>query len=178
MLCDENDKGIKMTTASQKDSANTIHARHQKAGGIYLTVADETAEFMTALEYAGRMAKANKCHVGILHVLESQGFQHWGNVEERMRSDQREAAEHIFAEASERLKHYDISNISFYLEEGERIETLARVIEENPNITMLVLGGGTNSSGPGPLVSYFTGKGMARLRVPVMIVPDHLVQDA
>lgn len=167
-----------MTTASHKENAAIVYARHQKAGGVYLTVADETQEFFVALEYAGRMAKANKCHVGVLHVIESQGFQHWGNIEERIRKDQREAAERMLNEASFKLEESGISCASFYLEEGGRMETLARVIEEDPNITMLILGGGTNSAGPGPLVSYFTGKGMARLRVPVMIVPDHLGQNA
>ena len=36
------------------------------------------------------------------------------------------------------------------------------------------LAGVSGSAGPGPMVSYFSGKGLAKLRVPVVIVPSHL----
>jgi hypothetical protein len=39
---------------------------------------------------------------------------------------------------------------------------------------LLVLGGGTQANGPGALVAYFTGKGLGKLRVPVLVVPGHL----
>ncbi len=163
-----------MTTAPQTQPAKPAFARHQKYGGTYLVVADESAEFGIALEYVAKMAKANKCHVGVLYAMEHQGFQHWGNIEERIRKEQRENAEKTLWSVSLKLEALGGAYPSFYIEEGDTIDALARIIENDPNITMLVLGGGVHSSGPGPLVSYFTGKGMTRLRVPVMVVPGHL----
>lgn len=152
----------------------SIQARHQVEGGVYLVVADDTAEFYIALKYAAKMAHANGCHVGVLRILEPQDFQHWGNIEERMRAEQHEEAEAVFADVKSRLEKYEDITVDFYTEEGGRMETLARVIENNSNITMLILGGGEHGGGPGPLVSHFTGKGMAKLNVPVLIVPEHL----
>ena len=63
---------------------------------------------------------------------------------------------------------------ALYLLEGSRAETLVEVINEDEHIRMLALAGKTKGGGPGPLVSYFTGKGLSRMRVPVLIVPDHL----
>jgi len=38
----------------------------------------------------------------------------------------------------------------------------------------LILGGHVEGSHPGPLVSYIMGKGLGRLRVPVVLIPGHL----
>ena len=149
-------------------------ARHQKRGGTYLVVADETEEFQVALKYAAQMANANECRVGIFYVMEAQDFIHWGKIEERMRDEQREEAEKVMAEACAVLKTVTDTEPSLYLEEGARMDKLIEVIENDYNISMLILCGGTQGSSPGPLVTHFTGKGLPKLRVPVMIVPDHL----
>jgi len=141
--------------------------------GTCLVVADQSEEFKIALAYAGQLAKANNGHVGILHVIEDEDFMHWGNIEARMRSERRQQAEDLLHEACLALEKLDISMPALYIEEGGRMEVLARVIEQDTGIKMLVLGGDTQSSGPGPLVSYFTGKGFPKLRVPIMIVPDN-----
>lgn len=158
---------------SQK-STDFIQARHQVKGGVYLVVADNSDEFFVALKYAAKMAHANGCHLGVLRVMEQQDFQHWGGVEARMRQEQQDEAEAAFAEISARLEEYEDMTVGFYLEEGGGMETVLRVIEEDPNITMLILGGKEQGGGPGPLVSYLAGKGLAKLGVPIMIVPEHL----
>ena len=167
-----------MDTAEHSNTNQDNIARHLIAGGTYLVVADHSEEFCIALQYAAKLAKANGCHIGVLRILEDQGIQHWGNVEERMRQEQREEAEKMLWAISTQIEERGYAKPSFYIEEGSPREVLARVIEENKNISMLVLGAGTQGSGPGPLVSYFTGKGVARLRVPVLIVPDHLAHQA
>ena len=42
---------------------------------------------------------------------------------------------------------------------------------------ILVLAAGTGAEGPGPLISYLTGKPAARLRIPITIVPGGLTLD-
>jgi len=168
-----------MTQAAQ-DSVTTTQpkdekfARHQRWGGTYLVVADESEEFPVALEYAAKMANANKCRVGVLFAIEKQDFQHWGNVEARMHQEQRAQAEKLINEACLLLQDKECAMPSVYIEEGERFDVLASAIEADEMISMLILGGGTQGSSPGPLVSHFSAKGLSRLRVPVMIVPDHL----
>jgi nucleotide-binding universal stress UspA family protein len=160
-------------TAGIHDMGETF-VEHQRWGGTYLVVADESEEFPVALQYAVKMANTNKCRVGILYVMESQGFQHWGNVEKRMRDEQRAQAEEIVNRACIDIQDMEGNIPSIYIEEGARADALASAIERDPNVSMLILAGGTQSGNPGPLVSYYTGKGLTRLRVPLMIVPDHL----
>ena len=63
---------------------------------------------------------------------------------------------------------------SLYIREGVPSDVLADIIEKDPMISALVLGAKDASGGPGPLVSYFTGKGIGKLTVPLVVVPDHL----
>jgi len=165
---------IEETQASIIQPKDDRFACHQRWGGTYLVVADGSEEFQIALQYAARMGNANKCRIGIFYVMESQGFTHWGNVEKRMRDEQREEAEKMINEACFHLSELSEAVPVVYLEEGGRIDALTEAITKDENISMLILAGGTQGSGPGPLVSYFTGKGLSKLRVPVMVVPDHL----
>jgi hypothetical protein len=63
---------------------------------------------------------------------------------------------------------------SVYIREGRRHDELLALINEDPTISILVLAAGTGPEGPGPLVSYLTGKPAARLRIPITIVPGGL----
>lgn len=162
------------TDATDVQPQDAAYAEHQRWGGTYLIVADTSEEFPIALEYATRMANKNKCRVGVFHVMEKQDFIHWGNIEKRMRDELREQAEQVLNEACLSVEDKGGVTPALYLAEGSRTEALASVIENDPNISMLILCGATQGKNPGPLVSHFTGKGLSRLRVPVMIVPDHL----
>ena len=63
---------------------------------------------------------------------------------------------------------------SVYIREGRRRDELMELINEEPTISILVLAAGTGPEGPGPLVSYLTGKQVARLRIPITIIPGGL----
>ena len=58
-----------------------------------------------------------------------------------------------------------------YIREGVCRDELLALINEEPSISILVLAAGTGPEGPGPLISYLTGKPAARLRIPITIVP-------
>jgi len=64
-----------------------------------------------------------------------------------------------------------------YIREGRRPDELLALISEEPTISILVLAAGTGPEGPGPLISYLTGKASARLRIPITIVPGGLSLD-
>lgn len=143
-------------------------------GGVYLAVADETHEAALALRYAAHLAKANRGHIGILHVMNIDDVQQWENIEARMRREMRAQAEKYIWSVARRVNEINGMIPSLYIQEGSHDDVLIDVINRDLAIKMLVLGGGTSVGGPGPLVSYFTGKGLGRLRVPVVVVPGHL----
>ena len=154
-------------------SEKPAYAEHQRWGGTYLIVADGSEEFSVALCYAVRMANENKCRVGIVYVMENQGFLHWGNIEKRMLDEQRAEAEAMINKACIDVEDRGGALPAVYIEQGGRTDALMSVIENDENVSMLILAAGTQGNNPCPLVSHFTGKGLSKLRVPVMVVPDH-----
>lgn len=144
-------------------------------GGVYLVVADESDEFPLALHYAARQAKAHRGHLAILHVIDIQDFQHWNKVEDMMRKELRDKAEKFVWAAAKKVNELNETMPILYIREGEVKDVIVDVINEDISIKTLVLAGGVNnSSSPGSLVGHFSSKGLARLRVPLLIVPGHL----
>ena len=57
--------------------------------------------------------------------------------------------------------------------EGETAEEILNLIDEDEDISILVLAAGVSSEGPGPLVANL-GKAAGDYPIPVAIVPGHL----
>jgi len=142
-------------------------------GGTYLVVADDSDEFKSALRYACQMAKNHRARLGILHIIEDQDFQHWGAVEVKMKKEMREQGEKYLWTVAKTAN--DLNGIipSLYFAEGEAGEAVLKTIDADDHIVQLILGGGTDHS-PGPLVNFCIGKGLARMKVPVVVVPGHI----
>lgn len=143
-------------------------------GGVYLVMADESEEFPVALRYAARLAQNNRGHLAVLYVADMQDFQHWSGIESQMRKELREQAEMYIWDIAKKINDLNDMIPVLYIGEGNRKDVLVDVINEDLGIKMLVLAAGSGPTGPGPLVSYFSGKGLNRLRVPLVLVPGHI----
>ncbi len=141
-------------------------------GGTYLVVADDTEEFKIALAFACTWVKNHRARLGILHIIEDQDFQHWGAVEGRIKKEQREQGEKYLWTMAKMANDLGITP-SLYVTDGEAGEALLKVIDADEKIVQLILGGGPDGH-PGPLVSFCMGKGLSRLNVPVIVVPNHI----
>ena len=147
-------------------------------GGTYLVIADNSDEFLIAVDYACNLAQTRRGHVAIAHITDLEDFMHWGKVEAMMRNDMRQEAEKEVWETAKSVNEDYKLTPSLYIREGKKIDAILDIINEEKRIRSIILAGSTSGSGPGPLVSYFSGKGMDRLRVPVVIVPGHLDREA
>ncbi|HWD58744.1 MAG TPA: universal stress protein [Stellaceae bacterium] len=141
---------------------------------VFLVVVDETAEHHLALQYAARRAAHTGGRLAMLRVVEPAGLQHWLSVEELAREERRDAAEQLLRRLCEQFAPAAGSMPIVYIREGRAQDELMALIDEEPDISILVLAAGTGSGGPGPLVTFLTGKPAARLRIPITIVPGGL----
>ena len=141
---------------------------------VFLVVVDETEEHRLAVHYAARRAAHTGGKVALLYVIEPTEMQHWLAVEELARAERREAAEELLAQVCDEVAPAAGSTPVVYIREGRRRDELLALINEDPTISILVLAAGTGAEGPGPLISYLTGKAAARLRIPITIVPGGL----
>ena len=143
-------------------------------GRVFLVVVDETEEMRAALRFASLRAKSTGGKVALLYVIEPTEFTHWVAVEDLSQEENRERAEEVMQDLSAEVNEWAGELPVLFLREGTRDECVLELIEEEPDISILVLGAATGTKGPGPLVSALTGRLVSKLRVPVTIVPGNL----
>jgi nucleotide-binding universal stress UspA family protein len=145
---------------------------------VFLVVVDETEEMQVALRFACLRARRTGGRVALLYVIEPADFQHWRAVEELMREEARSEGEQLLQRLAAKVNDLVGAIPILYVREGKVADELFRLLDEEPQISILVLGANTGSRGPGPLVSSLTGKMVGKLRVPVTIVPGNLSDEA
>ena len=143
----------------------------------FLVVVDETEEMQVALRYASRRAKATGGRVALLYVVDPSEFEHFMGVREIMREEKRQEAEQTLQKLADVVVEDSGQIPVVYLKEGNRRDELLKVLDEEPAISILVLGAGTGPDGPGPLISHLIGKAAGNIRVPITIVPGNLTQE-
>lgn len=141
---------------------------------VFLVVIDETAEMRAALRYACRRARSTGGQVALLRVVEPTELQSFAMIGNLMRAEAREDAEDLLHRLAAEVNACSHQVPVLYVREGDLREELLALIDEEPSISILVLGAASGAGGPGPLVSAFAGRFISQLRVPVTIVPGGL----
>jgi nucleotide-binding universal stress UspA family protein len=164
---------IMVDDAKTIDAGTSVRPVRKGDGGTYLVVADDSDEFRLALRYACVRAKTHRARLGILRIVEDQDFQHWGAVEDKMKKELRQQGEQYLWAVAKAANDQNGIIPSLYFAEGDPGEAVIETIDGDENIVALILGGGVGNS-PGPLVSFCIGKGLARMKVPVVVVPGNI----
>lgn len=144
---------------------------------IFLVVVDSSEEMPVALRYAALRARHTGGRVALLYVIEPSDLQQWMAVESLMREERRQEAEQLLNKLSQEVLELSGSHPVLYIREGRRRDELLALITEEPSISILVLAAGTGPEGPGPLITALTGKQLAKLGIPVTIVPGGLTDE-
>ncbi|MGF1501625.1 MAG: universal stress protein [Paracoccaceae bacterium] len=139
----------------------------------FLAVVDETPECAQAMRFAARRAQNTDGMVTLLYVIPPEEFQHWVGVAEVMQAEARAKAEKRLTDLAGELKALAGRTPEFVIREGKPADEVLATIDDDPSISVLVLGA-AEGDGPGPLVSQFATKLAGRLPIPVTIVPGGL----
>jgi len=144
---------------------------------IFMVVVDESPEMPVALYYASRRAQRTGGRVALLRVIPPHEAHGLASVEALMREEAQQEAEQLL----QRLAKTVVDEIGklpvIYIKEGSARDELVELLANDPSISILVLAASTGPEGPGPLISFLASKGMAKLRVPVTIVPGSLTHE-
>jgi nucleotide-binding universal stress UspA family protein len=139
-----------------------------------LVIVDETAEWDRAVYYASRWAIRGGGGVVMLRVIETEDQnQQWLGVADIMRAEAEEAANVALDRASGRANGIAGITPERVIREGNPTEQILKVIEQDVDITMLVLAANPGAEGPGPLITS-TAKTVGSFPIPVVIVPGDL----
>jgi nucleotide-binding universal stress UspA family protein len=161
---------------SEGDKADKDRTEKDRAepGRVFLIIVDETPEYEKALRFAARRARRTHGRVALLHVMPPLDFQNFGAVQDLMANERRQAAERLLQRVAAKAQELAGSMPVIYLRDGNPAEQLLKLIAEEPQISVLVLGAATGREGPGPLVAQLTGRMIGKLRIPLTIVPGHI----
>jgi nucleotide-binding universal stress UspA family protein len=153
-----------------------VHAEGHKRK--FLVVVDETPECESALAFAAIRAQRTHGQLALLYVIEpGVDFQHWLGVEEIARKEGHSKARAVFRLFGRKLKAMGFEDIvpEEIVREGIKSEEITRLIEEDQDIGVLVLGASKDPSGPGQLVATLAGgRLVGSFPVPITLVPGCL----
>jgi nucleotide-binding universal stress UspA family protein len=148
--------------------------RERQEERVFLVVIDESEEMRVALRYAARRAAATGGRVALFTSIEPTDFGHWQAVAELHEEESREAAEAMMNRYAQQVEGLCGRKPIIHIWHGPPRDSLLKLLEEDPRISVLVLAAGTSGKGPGPLISALMSKEYHRLTVPVTIVPGDL----
>ncbi|RBO52105.1 universal stress protein [Rhodovulum sp. BSW8] len=142
----------------------------------FLVVLDDSRECLNAMRFAALRAAKTGGGVQILSVIAPEEFNHWIGVGDLMREEARERIEAHFEVFAKWMRDRQGIDPELVIREGEAVPEILAQIREDSEIGVLVLGAGTDSKGPGPLVTQLT-RGAGSLPIPVTIVPGALSKE-
>ncbi|WP_375691849.1 universal stress protein [Pseudooceanicola sp. LIPI14-2-Ac024] len=142
----------------------------------FLVVLDDSRECLNAMRFAAMRAAKTGGGVTILSVIEPEEFSHWIGVGEVMRDEARERIEAHYEVFAKWMRDRQGVDPELVIREGEPVPEILGQIRDDPEIGVLVLGAGTEKSGPGPLVTQLS-KGAGTLPIPITIVPGDMSKE-
>ena len=142
-----------------------------------LVVVDDSAEWDRAIHYASRWAARTGGAVVMLRVIETEDRnQQWLGVADIMRAEAEEGASAALDHASGRAGGVAALNPERLIREGDPAEQILDVIDNDPDIAMLVLAASDGAEGPGPIITTLV-KSAGSFPIPLVIVPGTLTDD-
>jgi len=142
----------------------------------FLVVLDDSRECLNAIRYAALRAAHTGGGVTILSVIPPDEFQHWIGVADLMRAEARERIEAHFEVFAKWMRDRQGINPELVIREGQPADEILALVQEDPEIAVLVLGAGIDKGGPGPLVTQLS-RASGSLPIPLTIVPGSLPKD-
>ncbi|GEO14082.1 universal stress protein A [Microvirga aerophila] len=139
-----------------------------------MVVVDKTPECARAIHFASRRAARTGASMIMLSVVDPPDNFEWLGVGEAMVEEAREAAEKQLDEAAREARNAAGVEPEQVIRVGSRADEIFKLIQEDEDISFLVLAAGASKEGPGPLVSTLAGRAASTFPVPIVIVPGGL----
>ncbi|SFD89413.1 universal stress protein [Roseivivax sediminis] len=142
----------------------------------FMVVLDDSRECLNAMRFAAMRAARTGGGVSILSVIPPDEFNHWIGVGDIMREEARERITAHFEVFAKWMRDRQNVDPELVIREGDPVTQIVAQVGDDPEIGVLVLGAGTDKSGPGPLVTQLT-RSAGSLPIPITIVPGDLSKE-
>ncbi len=166
-----------MTDQGKEKEQEEVRQDDAEMPRSFLLVVDASSELNAAVRFACRRSLHTDGNVALFHAVERADFHHFATIGELMETEARSEAEKLLQRVAADVQRFTGQMPGLYLREGDVIEQLLAVIDEEKTISVLVLAASTGEDGPGPLVSALSGRLAGKIRLPVIIVPGNLTAE-
>ncbi len=143
----------------------------------FLVVIDETPECGRAIHFAARRAARTGANLVMLAVTTPPDQFEWVGVGEAMLAEAAAEAEDRLEAAAAAARTAAGIEPETIMRVGTKADEIVKLIEEDEDISFLVLAAGTGKEGPGPLVSTIAERAASTFPIPVVIVPGSLTDE-
>ncbi|WJR78276.1 universal stress protein [Bradyrhizobium sp. NP1] len=139
-----------------------------------LVIVDDTAEWDRAVYYASRWAMRAGGGVVMLRIVELEDQnQQWLGVADIMRAEAHETANEALDRAAGRVNGIAAITPERVIREGDAIEQILDVIEQDPDIAVLVLAASPGAEGPGPIITAMV-QAVGSFPIPITLISGDL----
>jgi nucleotide-binding universal stress UspA family protein len=139
-----------------------------------LVIVDDSAEWDRAVYYASRWAIRAGGGVVMLRIIETEDQnQQWLGVADIMRAEAHEDADAALDRASGRANGIAAITPERVIREGDPMEQILDVIDQDVDIALLVLAANPGAEGPGPLVTMVAAA-VGSFPIPVTLISGDL----
>ena len=142
-----------------------------------MVMVDDTPECARAIHFAARRASRTGASMVLLAAVDPPDNFEWIGVGEAMVAEAEEEAQKLLEEAAKEARSAAGLDPEQVIVVGDKAESIAKLIEEDEDISFLVLAAGTGKEGPGPLVTTIAGKAASTFPIPIVIVPGSLTDE-
>jgi nucleotide-binding universal stress UspA family protein len=165
--------------AYQRGDGVSVKRRSYEAGHRpkFLVVVDETPECERALRFAARRVTRTAASLVLLGVVSPPDNFEWLGVGDALRAEAEDEAQERLEAAASAARSAAGVEPEQVVRVGDKAEAILDLINEDEDISFLVLAAGIGKEGPGPLVSSLAGKAASTFPVPVVIVPGSLTDE-
>ncbi len=149
---------------------------------MYLVVIDSNPEVGAAVLYASLRVRNSGGRVALFFAIEAEPsgaseLGGWMGVSEVMQQEAQAEAEITMEVIGGRVEQRSGRKPLCFIRTGNRIEQLLKLIEEEKEISHLVLAAAHGARDPGPIIRAVAGKHADQVRLPIIIVPGSLTRD-
>jgi nucleotide-binding universal stress UspA family protein len=140
----------------------------------FLVVVDKTPECARAVHFASRRAARTGASMIMLAVVDPPDNFEWIGVGEAMIEEASEEAQKWLEASAREARNAAGVEPEQVIRVGNRAEEIIALINEDEDISFLVLAAGSGKEGPGPLVTTLGGRAASTFPIPIVIVPGGL----
>jgi len=143
----------------------------------FMVVVDKTPECARAIHFASRRCARTGASMLMLAVVDPPDNFEWIGVGEAMIEEASEEAAKLLEAAARKARSAAGVEPEQVVRVGVRADEIIKLINEDEDVSFLVLAAGSGKEGPGPLVTNLAGRSAASFPVPIVIVPGSLTDE-